>query len=250
MEIVGGKLFYTKTHGQNRPSLLNLSQDLFPDGGPKAESLVEITGSTDCCGKTQLLLEIIIKTILPTTHGGKSGSVIFYNLDQQFNKCFFERILHKYVTDSDDVIVEECWQRLQIINIFIPAELQVQLKSLDETVLLNSKNVSLIALDSLGAYYYLEDDDISMYQHYKKMIEQLKLIARHHQVVIAYTLPYFYQPKHDGSLTMSNYRFHMTLMDQGTDSARKVNIQLSTCGVIYKIDATFSKQGLIIAKRM
>lgn len=247
MEIVRGKMFYKKTHGENRPSLLNLSQVLFPDEGVKAESLVEITGSTDCCGKTQLLLEIIIKTILPATHGGKSGSVIFYNLDHQFNKSFFERMLRKYITNSNDVIVEECWQRLHIVNIFIAAELQVQLKSLDETVLLNNKNVSLVALDSLGAYYHLEDDDITMYQHYKKMIEQLRLIARNHQIVVAYTLPYFYQPKYDGSFTMSNYRFHITPIDQEeTDSARKVNIQLSTCGAIYKIDATFSSQGLVM----
>ncbi|KAL5286894.1 XRCC2 family protein [Megaselia abdita] len=245
MESFSGKLLYTKNHGSKRPCLSNFSKDLFPDGGPKAESLVEITGSIDCCGKTQLLLEIIAKTILPTTSGGKCGSVILYNTDHQFNKCFFERILRKFT--SDEVIIGECWQRLQIVNIFIPEELSYQLKALDESVLINRQNVALIALDSLGALFYLEDDE-TMYHHYKKMIEQLKSITRHHQIIIAYTLPSFYQPKKDGSLTMSNYRFHITPMDIAPDSERKVNIHMTSCGVIYKLEASFSKEGLVIVK--
>lgn len=242
MESCSGKQLFLKKLGSKRPSLENLSTDLFPDGGIKRGNLVEISGTSVSCGKTQLMMEIIVKTVLPRSLGGKEASVILYNLDHHFCSCFFERIIRKYT--KDDLLIHESFQRLKIVDIFIPEEFRNQLKQLDEHLLLKDKSVALVAIDSLGAFYYLEEDESikNMYKHYKHYIDILKSIIRHHQTVIVYSLPYFYSPKQDGSLTMSNYRFHLDELTR--NSERSVNIRLSFCGSIFKLKALYSKQGL------
>ncbi|XP_075226969.1 X-ray repair cross complementing 2 isoform X2 [Lycorma delicatula] len=179
-----------------RPSLSELSDALFPDG-LKSKEVIEICGDINC-GKTLLLIKLIIKCILPKAVNniiinGLDCTVILINIDHHFQIFKLTELMEQYldkciVNTSDNQssnnmdfvnkenIIKYSLKNLILFNIYNGFQLQVTLHSLKQLIADNSK-ISLVILDSISSNYW-QDIQTGFYGNIRKMDAYAKRILK------------------------------------------------------------------------
>ncbi|XP_055857571.1 uncharacterized protein LOC129920275 [Episyrphus balteatus] len=199
-----------------RPKLQSLSKDLFPSNGPAPKSLIEISGPSNS-GKTLLLNEIIALTILPTYFNGKDSNVVLIDLDHKLSIPHLMKVAEKIIKNSGEktsqedmqFTIELRMQSVQIINCYSPDQFEMAMDTLED-LLVSNPDIALLAIDNIGAYYWLDTDSklVRKETHYKNHIARLKNICRKHNIVCAFTMESNYiQTK--GLRANVDYKFDM-----------------------------------------
>ncbi|XP_078659225.1 DNA repair protein XRCC2-like [Branchiostoma floridae x Branchiostoma belcheri] len=147
----------------SRPSLAQLETSLFSaDAGPKPGDAVEFYGP-EGTAKTEMLLHLTARCILPTSLGGLEAGVVFIDTDFHFDILRLVTILEGRLDTTDEDRVKDCLRRLYIVRCNSSEQLVITLHSL-EHILASTPEVALLVVDSISAFYWLDrstDDSIS-----------------------------------------------------------------------------------------
>lgn len=178
-----------------RPKLDQLNTTLFPDGGPLPSQLVEITGEPNV-GKTIMIMDLIAKCLLPTIYGGKGSGAIIVNTDHHFHLFRLISIMEYYIKafekshscKSHENVIDNSLSNLLILNCYNSDQLMVTFMNV-ENIILRNANISLVALDSISAYYWMDrlSSDISFNAYFSQIIATLHAIAKRFNVTVFYT---------------------------------------------------------------
>ncbi|CAH1246856.1 XRCC2 [Branchiostoma lanceolatum] len=147
----------------SRPSLIQLETSLFmADAGPKSGDAIEFYGP-EGTAKTEMLLHLTARCILPTSQGGLEAGVVFVDTDYHFDILRLVTVLEGRLETTDEDRVKQCLRRLYIVRCNSSEQLVITLHSL-EHIIASSSEVSLLIVDSISAFYWLDrstDDSIS-----------------------------------------------------------------------------------------
>ncbi|VEN55304.1 unnamed protein product [Callosobruchus maculatus] len=168
-------------------SIDGINPALFPNGGPYPNKVIEITGELNV-EKTDLLVDFIVKSILPTKFSKewKSSGVILVNTEFQINifriiKVIEAHLLENNVKESKRHLIEEALKSLIIINCYSLEDTELAFYSL-EKLLFNNGNINLIIVDNIAANYWiakLNKNTLSYFQHALKMFDLIFNIIKH-----------------------------------------------------------------------
>lgn len=217
-----------------RPNLQSLNTHLFPTNGPTPKSLIEINGPSNS-GKSLLLNEIIAHTILPTYFNGKESQAILIDLDHKISIPNLMKVTEKIIKNSGESTTPEdiqftidlCMQNsLHIMNCYTPDQFEIGMDNLEEMLVADSK-IALVAIDNIGAYYWLDTETKLMKKetHYKNHVARLKNLCKKHNIVCACTVESnYFQSK--GLRTNVDYRFEMKQLSNAGDESEKDVLQM------------------------
>lgn len=158
-----------------RPVIENLKEDIFFEGLSNT-SLVEIVGSVSR-GKNHMLTQLIAKFIL------LKCKVLLINTENHFQIQYLMKLVQ-----NKSLLLEN----LRIFNCYDHHELISTLSSLDN-VFVSDKQISLLAIDSIGAYFWQQQSEdsklgISSYDFYlKKLLDIVKTSTVPFRVCTVYT---------------------------------------------------------------
>ena len=201
-----------------KPPLTCLETTLLPDTTAQ-RSVYELCGP-EGCGKTQLLLHLVVNAILPrhwrgVDIAGLCVGVVYVDLDYKFNMIRLTTILETRIQgalsvsggDQDPSQVEElikqCLSRLYVVRCSSSSQFLITLHSL-ETLLGNNPDISLLVIDSVSEFYWI-DRSVSggtsgRTNTNKLMVEALrKLLNTYNLVVFCAKAELFEQRTHDGN---------------------------------------------------
>ena len=153
-----------------KPPLTCLETTLLPDTTAQ-RSVYELCGP-EGCGKTQLLLHLVVNAILPrhwrgVDIAGLCVGVVYVDLDYKFNMIRLTTILETRIQgalsvsggDQDPSQVEElikqCLSRLYVVRCSSSSQFLITLHSL-ETLLGNNPDISLLVIDSVSEFYWID----------------------------------------------------------------------------------------------
>ncbi|XP_078577741.1 DNA repair protein XRCC2-like [Branchiostoma floridae x Branchiostoma japonicum] len=147
----------------SRPSLVQLETALFrADMGPKSGDAIELYGP-EGTAKTEMLLHLTARCILPASLGGLEAGVVFIDNDYHFDILRLVTILEGRLDTTDEDRVKQCLGRLYIVRCNSSEQLVITLHSL-EHIIASSSEVALLIVDSISAFYWLDrstDDSMS-----------------------------------------------------------------------------------------
>jgi len=209
-----------------RPLIKNLSP-LLPD--ELTSETIEIIGNTST-GKTLFLIECIAKCITPESSSGLNTSVVYIDLDGQFDITKLVKIIKRLVNNSNEELVKCCLKKLTLINCYDSPTLYVTFQRL-KLFLTEHSQVGLVILDSVSANYWQDSifgGEKFMDTYVEKMISSLKMCLKDFKVPIIYTRQSYFQSKHhDSSLNCINRKILIQRLDSGfhaTVTRKNVNI--------------------------
>lgn len=220
----------------DRPLLTDFDKILFPSGGPFPKEVVEITGNTNT-GKTILLTELIAKAILPLENGGHNAGVILLNTDHHFQIMKLVTALEKLAKDVNNIsdVIQQSLKNLYILQCFDDVQFSVTIKRLD-SILAENSNISMLALDSISAYYWSKQNLIKIDTYYRNILKVLQNAVWEYKVTLFYTRPSYFFTKNSSDnfsdtpkLGYINYR---ALLDKVTNRITINTHSNNTC--IYK----------------
>lgn len=209
-----------------RPVIENLSP-LLPD--ELTSEIIEIIGNTST-GKTLFLIECIAKCITPQDSDGLDTSVVYIDLDGQFDITKLVTVVKRLIKDADEDLVKSCLKKLTLINCYDSPTLFVIFQRL-KLFLAEDHQVGLVILDSVSANYW--QDSISGGEKYmdtyvEKIISLLKICLEDFKVPIIFTRQRYFQSKHDDScLDFINRRILFERLDSGyyaTVTKKNINV--------------------------
>ena len=133
-------------------------------------SVYELCGQ-EGCGKTQLLLHLVVNAILPKhwrgiVVAGLCVGVVYVDLDYRFSMIRLTTILETRMTEALSVsgggqdpsqvedIVKQCLSRLYVVRCSSSSQFLITLHSL-ETLLGNNPDISLLVIDSVSEFYWI-----------------------------------------------------------------------------------------------
>ena len=154
-----------------KPSLTCLEPTLLPDSTPP-KSVYELSGE-EGCGKTQLLLHLVISAILPKSWcgiptAGLGVSVVYVDLDYHFSmirlttmlETRIQGVLSVHDSNQDarpsvEDLIKQCLSQLYVIRCSSSSQFLITLHSL-ETLLSNNPNICILMIDSISAFYWID----------------------------------------------------------------------------------------------
>ncbi|ALC40653.1 Rad51D, partial [Drosophila busckii] len=168
-----------------------LDADIFPDGGPKRNSLVEISGAQNT-GKTLLLMQLVAKFLL-------RGEVIFINVSHKIDVQLLGGFIKDELRSANDNATpteiqesfEKCIGSLEMINCYSSEELEMTLESLDNHMLLEKDRVGLIVIDALCEFYWLDFTErkrMTKYCYYMETLNRIRMICNKFHVCCMFTV--------------------------------------------------------------
>lgn len=227
-----GAQLLARVSASNRPALKKLCPEVLPHSGPNRGEMIEISGESNV-GKSMLLLEFMAKAIIPVNHGGKGANVYFIDLSGNFHIFTLRTMLEKHIlhhkmivsvsVDTEDVviddvqsIIEKSMENLILFKCFSGDELERILVDIEYTIAENVE-VSMLAIDSLGTYYWLDIDQIHyirMDTYLGKLLKCIKKIVSTNGLVLAYTRPsYFPAASRSEAGPQAEYLINLTSTD-------------------------------------
>ncbi|XP_031617402.1 DNA repair protein XRCC2-like [Contarinia nasturtii] len=200
----------TRILSKKRPTLVNLSPEIFPIDSPKPGEIFEISGDSGS-GKTTNLMELIARTVIPLEFGGKGASVIVIDTNSNFHvSLLLPVIIEKHViynrtsscqsTDTEvlvdatsnvSAIVLDAMKKIVFFKCYSSTEYELTLLYCSNYLLTNT-NVSLIVVDSIATFYwsdFSEQQLIRMDTYLRRRVQELRKLTDEFKVVIAYTRP-------------------------------------------------------------
>lgn len=234
-----------------RPQIHNLHSTIFPNNGPYPKEIVEISGDTEL-GKTTLNMHIMAKVILPMEYGGKDGMVIFLLTDHNFDMDKFIEIIEKYVKECDkpytaDIIMTSL-ENITIQRCFDEAQFEFGIYGLD-AILNKNKRYCLLALDSIGAFYYTSQNRKFNYVVYMKdLLQRLKRIIHDNHLVLVFTKPAYFTRETN---RIENVDYFIELVDKGneTDSNLEYIVDIPKLNQKTLLQYGFDANGCIVWKK-
>lgn len=186
-----------------RPQIQNLDSIIFPNHGPYPKEVVEISGDTDV-GKTTLLMHIMAKLILPSEYGGKNGRVLIFLTDYNFDMEKLVCILEKLINENDQTatktlnetniynVITTSLQNITFQRCFDETQFELGLLGLDE-LLSNNNQYCLLAIDSIGAFYWTSrKEKFGIKFNMKDFFQRLTRFAHQYHLVVIYTKPAYF----------------------------------------------------------
>ncbi|XP_070575619.1 DNA repair protein XRCC2-like [Ptychodera flava] len=186
-------------HLNTRLNISKLHPVLFERTKPlKLGDIVEVCGESGC-GKTELLLHWTVQCILPdkwkeSELGGLNTGVLFIDNDYHFSILRLVSILESQIrqkvtkNESENIsagdlekLMKSCLQRLYVERCQNTVEFLLSVEML-ETLLGNKPNISVVMVDSISAFYWL-DKDIGearlkhLTARLEKLVQDYQLIA-------------------------------------------------------------------------
>ncbi|CAG9783177.1 unnamed protein product [Diatraea saccharalis] len=171
--------------------------------GPKQGEVVEMFSEINV---TILLYDLICETLLPVYFGGTEIGVILYSCNGNFSYDNFVSYMrykistHPIILQSsviqnfNDIQLNEIQKKL-LSNIFIAdiydaTQLYTSIHNL-ENVLLEHKNISMLIVDTLTAFYWTEQTHkfIKMDVYLKNLLQMIQKASKEHKITIIYTRP-------------------------------------------------------------
>lgn len=214
-----------------RPNLDRLNEVIFPDGGPYPGQLVEITGEAST-GKTLLATDFIARCILPISYNGKHSGAVIINTDHNFDLFKLISVMEYHLKTAGKnafckSIIEGCLNNLIVLNCYSSEQLGATFLNL-ETIVLQNNNVSLLVVDSIAAYYWLErsNSNLSFNSYFSQIINKLHAIAKQFNISVIYTKPETtkepYVRKEDYTIILRNHQEKDRLKMDVADSVNNV----------------------------
>lgn len=220
---------------KDRPSLVNLSPEIIPNDGPRAQELIEIFGETNV-GKTLHLMELLALTILPIEYGGKGASAVVIDTNSSFNvpnllaKILEKHILHKRMTattsyETEDLRIEvsntedivlNTMKNFTIIKCYNGSEFESALRKTKDLLWSNSK-ISLVAIDSIETFYWSESSKQQMIRigtYLKHKLTDLKKLCDDYRIVMIYTRTSYF----GGKSQFNEISYRIELREKTTNS--------------------------------
>lgn len=173
------------------------------ENGLKANDVVEISGDSDCC-KTFLLIDFICHTILPKDFGGLDTGFLVFNSDGNFSLKTVYSVLEEKIkcisitNDEMNVVIEKTMSKLFILNIYDAEQFQVTLENL-ENILADNPTISLIAVDTLTAFYWAEQPFklTKMDLYLRSCLKNIQKFSQEQKIPIIYTKPLYFGSEQD-----------------------------------------------------
>lgn len=231
-----GVQLMSRINSSFRPPLCKLAPDIILHCGPYPTEIIEISGESNV-GKSILLLEFIAKAIIPVEHGGKGAAIFFIDLSANFHVFSFLPILEKHILhhkmtvstsmDTEDLhavtenvqeIIHASMKNLLIFKCFSSGEWDRIMLEIELT-LTDSLKVSLVAIDSLGAFYWNDKSDanpIRMETYLRNLLKDLQKMLKTHGLVLAYTRPSYF-PAASSQEVVSMVNYYIGLMENGDE---------------------------------
>lgn len=198
----------SRINSKHRPSLANLAPEIIPKHGPNPKEIIEIIGDT-CVGKTMLLMELIAVAIIPIEHGGRGAAVILVDAASKFFMPNLVSILEKHIlhhrmlmaggAETEDLriashgdvkdVIELGLKNLLVIQCYTGDDFDRALLQVHTLVLFNQK-WSMLAVESLGAYYWTSirsDRLLRMETYMTNQLKAAKKVTDDLSIVLAYT---------------------------------------------------------------
>lgn len=213
-----------------RPSLINLSPEIIPGNGPNLKEIIEISGESNI-GKTIHLMELIAQTVIPKEFGGKAASAIVIDTNSNFHLPLLATIIEKHIlyprnaintaadtedmrhaNDHIDATVANSLKNILFFKCYTHAEFDLVLLNCAD-ILSTNMNISLLAIDSIAAFYwcYMSKQNIliRMETYLKQLQFQLRKLSENFGILIIYT-----KPKNFGNASLSfeeriDYKIHL-----------------------------------------
>lgn len=208
----GLKLF-TRLASKMRPSIVNLSPEIFPSDGPKPGEIVEISGASST-GKTMHTMDLIAQTIIPKEYGGKGAAAIVIDTNSNFHvPQQLPRIIEKHIfhyrslvcpstdteamqSDTDvenmDSIVFEVMKKIQFFKCYSGKEYELTLLYCTNFLTANT-DVSLLVVDAISTFYWSDLGDreppMRMETYFRRNVKELRQMADEFKLVVIYTRP-------------------------------------------------------------
>lgn len=222
-----------------RPLIKNLTP-LLPD--ELTNETIEIIGNTST-GKTLFLIECIAKCVIPKNFYGLDTSVVYIDLDGQFDVTKLVKIIKRLVNNADEELVKSCLKKLTLVNCYDSPTLFITFQRL-KLFLTEQSQVGLVILDSVSANYW--QDSISNGERYmdtyvEKMISSLKLCLEDFKVPIIFTRQSYFQSKQGDTSSLDCV--NRKILFQRLDSGYYATVTSKHVKICYKLNIT--NQGII-----
>lgn len=181
----------------DRRSVEDLDNDLFFNKLENSD-VIEIKGTVSS-GMRFLLIKLIAKCILPSKYNGLDVDVLLINTENQFQVSHLFNILHHEISDIQgpiniDKLVREVLNSLKIINCYNHNQLFLTLHSLDN-LLLKSKKIGVIVIDSVSAYYWQQKDELSYNSFMMNIINITRKVTIDFKVLTIFTKQFNFESK-------------------------------------------------------
>ncbi|KAL7737135.1 hypothetical protein ACLKA6_005347 [Drosophila palustris] len=229
MDITSAATLYLQQLGEQRPRISDLNPSIFTNGGPDPSSLVEISGVRKS-GKSVLLMQLV-------SHCVTRCDVIFLNVSNKIDAQLLGRHVRDAVENSNPNATsaeledkfEKCMDSLEIINCFSSAQLEMAIKAIDQYILLDNGRISLIAVDSLCEFYWLDLEPEARqrkYTYYMNWLARLRKICNKFYVSCIYTVDSsFTKNQYASSRSISvDYKLHLDYLKSGVRTLNDKNI--------------------------
>ena len=151
--------------------------------------VVEIRGESGS-GKSLLLSHLICKVLTPVSEGGCGAGVILLNLDHKIKVSDLLRLLTSQTKTEE--AAKACLSNLFLMSAFDAASYNLCVSQLP-SVLRKYRNISLVAIDSAGAFFHSERiyKDIFLERFAAKRIQRVSKVIEKFHVSLVYTLQPF-----------------------------------------------------------
>ncbi|XP_034106141.1 uncharacterized protein LOC117569182 [Drosophila albomicans] len=236
MDITSAASIYLHQLGERRPRISDLNASIFPNGGPEPSSLVEISGNRKS-GKTLLLMQLV-------AHCLTRCDVVLLNTSNKIDSQLFGKLLKDAIKASNpnsttaelEKKFEACMESLEIVNCFSSAQLEMALRALDHYMLLENERISLIAVDSLCEFYWLDlgpEERQRKYTYYMYSLNNLRKICNKFYVSCMYTIDSsFNKNAYESSRSIAvDHKLHLAHFTTGVRTLNNKNILISDKGV-------------------
>ncbi|KAJ8965803.1 hypothetical protein NQ317_019951 [Molorchus minor] len=175
--------------------LEGINPHLLPEGKPCPNQIIEIIGDDSQVDKTNLLIDFIVRCILPVdcNREWKGSTAILVNTEFQINLFkiikVIENLLQKnQISKPKKHIIKSALKNLIIFNCFNLEELEVTFHKIEKTIHHN-ENVSLVLIDNIATQFWISkftDNRLSYYQHSLRIFGLIHDIIKSLQVVLIF----------------------------------------------------------------
>lgn len=245
--IETGVQLYARVSSMNRPSVIHLDDNIFGETPLEPKQTIEITGESNS-GKTFLLTNIIAKAliqgnriILIETDNTMSFPTLITLLETEIER---EDSMDENSSDKQMEIIENCLKNLIILRCYNDFEMEVVLSSKLEEILLAEKDISIIAVDSISAFYWSEfnsEEPMRMETYFTNTLRRFRRICDDYKLVLGYTRPSSFisgQKSQDDKLI--DYRIELRVADDKNDDCGNDEIDDDDCENVFEAKISFN----------
>uniref|UniRef100_UPI00358EA2B8 DNA repair protein XRCC2 isoform X2 n=1 Tax=Myxine glutinosa TaxID=7769 RepID=UPI00358EA2B8 len=262
------------------PAVIPIDTELFPKEAPRCGDVVELHGP-EGCGKSEMLLRLIARCILPRYAGGSESYAVLLDCDLHFDFLRFvallERMLKRQAAQPSSPPLNEggagdyaipnepreedvcsCLTRFSIASCHSSSQLLLTLSGLEAGGAAALPRLRLLAVDGLSAFYWIDrapamapgaGQAITTLQRCCSLLG--RLAAAHPVVVVATTQSLFKAPsgsphqiflcKGWNSLVSYQFQFERSVRD---DRQFILTLFHVTRGLLYRRSFTITAAGI------